>query len=484
MNKTVTDITPNLQKDLRKLRVAAYARVSCDKDVMLHSLDAQVHYYRNLICGNPGWEFAGIYADEAKTGTKESREQFQQLLADCRAGNIDMVITKSVSRFARNTVTLLRTVRELKELGINVFFEEQNIKTLDADGEVMLTLLASFAQAESLSVSDNCKWRIRKGFEEGRASTCTMLGYRLVNGEITMVPDEAVIVKKIFDLYSDGCGQQKICNILNEEGIRTRRGYTWHPSAIHLILENEKYAGDLKLQKVFVVDHLTKEKVVNCGEIPQFLVEDCVPAIIGKKQWLATQGMRKRHQGVSKPPVKALPFRSLVFCGTCGKPCPQYSSHSEGRRLTAYHRCISWRDHTAAEVSGMTYVPPHKAGYNYNPTPELAAYRETYKKPKSRPFLCTDVKIRTERFPKAFMQAWNLIVSKKQRYLPSLQNTAATSDNPLTAYRAEEMIGLLETTGRLEEFDFSLMIRTLDRVDIMPTEKLSFIFQSGIRITV
>ena len=132
----------------------------------------------------------------------------------------------------------------------------------------------------------------------------------------------------------------------------------------------------------------------------------------------------------------------------------------------------------------MTYVPPHKAGYNYNPTPELAAYRETYKKPKSRPFLCTDVKIRTERFPKAFVQAWNLIVSKKQRYLPSLQNTAATSEKPLTAYRAEEMIDLLETTGRLEEFDFSLMIRTLDRVEIMPTEKLSFIFQSGIRITV
>lgn len=135
MNKTVTDITPKLQKDLRKLRVAAYARVSCDKDTMLHSLDAQIHYYRNLICGNPDWAFAGIYADEAKTATKERREQFQRLLADCRAGNIDMVITKSVSRFARNTVTLLQTVRELKELGINVFFEEQNIKTLDADAK-------------------------------------------------------------------------------------------------------------------------------------------------------------------------------------------------------------------------------------------------------------------------------------------------------------------------------------------------------------
>ena len=320
MNKTVTDITPKLQKNLRKLRIAAYARVSCDKDAMLHSLDAQIHYYRNLICGNPDWEFAGIYADEAKTGTKESREQFQQLLSDCRAGNIDMVITKSVSRFARNTVTLLRTVRELKELGINVFFEEQNIKTLDADGEVMLTLLASFAQAESLSVSDNCKWRIRKGFEEGRASTCTMLGYRLVNGEISIVPDEAVIVKKIFDLYSDGCGQQKICNILNEEGIRTRRGYTWHPSAIRLILENEKYAGDLKLQKVFVRDHLTKEKVVNHGELPIYWVENDHEPIISKEQFQAVQlRLKKQSEGCTAGNGTESVFTGKIRCAGCGK---------------------------------------------------------------------------------------------------------------------------------------------------------------------
>lgn len=320
MNKTVTDITPKLQKDLRKLRVAAYARVSCDKDAMLHSLDAQVHYYRNLICGNPNWEFAGIYADEAKTGTKESREQFQQLLSECRAGNIDMVITKSVSRFARNTVTLLRTVRELKELGINVFFEEQNIKTLDADGEVMLTLLASFAQAESLSVSDNCKWRIRKGFEKGRASTCTMLGYRLVKGVITIVPDEAVIVKKIFDLYSNGCGLQKICNILNEEGIRTRRGYTWYPSAIRLILENEKYAGDLKLQKVFVRDHLTKEKVVNHGELPIYWVENDHEPIVSKEQFQAVQlRLKKQSEGCTASKGAESVFTGKIRCVDCGK---------------------------------------------------------------------------------------------------------------------------------------------------------------------
>ncbi|NLE09574.1 MAG: recombinase family protein, partial [Dehalococcoidales bacterium] len=197
MQKRIIDITPEARLITDKKRVAAYARVSSDKDAMLHSLAAQIDFYRNYIIRNPEWEFAGVYADEAKTGTKDSREQFQKLLADCRSGYIDMVVTKSISRFARNTVTLLKTVRELKELGVNVFFEDQNIDSISEEGELMLTLMASVAQEESLSCSDNCKWRIRKGFEQGQPNTCTMLGYRLVNGDITVIPDEAVIVREI-----------------------------------------------------------------------------------------------------------------------------------------------------------------------------------------------------------------------------------------------------------------------------------------------
>lgn len=171
MKKTIVNIAPAVAETPCTKRVAAYARVSCGKDTMLHSLAAQIDYYRNYIMMNPEWRFAGVYADESKTGTKDNREQFQLLLTECRSGNIDMVITKSISRFARNTVTLLETVRELKSLGVDVFFEEQNIYTLSAEGEVMLTLLASFAQAESLSCSDNCKWRIRKGFVVTAAGT-------------------------------------------------------------------------------------------------------------------------------------------------------------------------------------------------------------------------------------------------------------------------------------------------------------------------
>ena len=183
MARTVQKITfaPQIPK---ALRVAAYARVSSGKDAMLHSLSAQVDFYSTYIRHHPGWEYVGVYADEAKTGTKDSRENFQRLLADCRAGIIDRVLTKSVSRFARNTVTLLETVRELKSLGISVYFEEQNIDTATADGELMLTILAGFAEEESLSASENQKWRVRRNFEGGKPWRYFMLGYRNQDGKL------------------------------------------------------------------------------------------------------------------------------------------------------------------------------------------------------------------------------------------------------------------------------------------------------------
>lgn len=161
-------VTPNNRPILVRKRVCAYARVSTAKDAMLHSLSSQVSYYQKYIQAHKDWEFCGVYADEGLTGTKESRAQFQEMLKECRYGNIDIILTKSISRFARNTVDLLNTVRELKSLGIAVYFEEQNINTLSSDGELMLTILASYAQEESLSASENMKWSIRKGFEQGK----------------------------------------------------------------------------------------------------------------------------------------------------------------------------------------------------------------------------------------------------------------------------------------------------------------------------
>ena len=178
---------------VKLLRTAAYARVSSGKDAMLHSLSAQVSYYNSLIQNNPEWLFCGVYADEALTDTKDNRENFQKLISECRAGNIDLIITKSISRFARNTVTLLETIRELKELGVDVYFEEQNIHSICPDGEFMLTLLGSYAQEESYSASENQKWRIRKDFEQGRLGSITMLGYERSNdGTLIIVTPKEV----------------------------------------------------------------------------------------------------------------------------------------------------------------------------------------------------------------------------------------------------------------------------------------------------
>lgn len=201
MERIVTRV--KMMPKLPKLkRVAAYARVSSGKDAMLHSLSAQVSYYSTLIQSHNGWEYAGVYADEALTGTKESRKNFQRLLTDCRSGKIDMIITKSISRFARNTVTLLTTVRELKALNVDVYFEEQNIHSADADGELMLSILASYAQEESLSASENQKWRVRQNFEQGKPWRGYMMGYRYDGERYVVVPEEAEVVRSIYaDLF-------------------------------------------------------------------------------------------------------------------------------------------------------------------------------------------------------------------------------------------------------------------------------------------
>lgn len=330
MERQIFDITPVRATDIKKLRVAAYARVSCDKDTMLHSLAAQIDYYRKYIMNHIDWEFCGVYADEAKTGTKDDREQFQKLLSDCRQGLVDMVVTKSISRFARNTVTLLATVRELKGLHIDVFFEDQNIHSISEEGELMLTLMASQAQEESLSCSENCKWRIRKGFEQGQANTCTMLGYRLVNGDITLVPEEAEIVGEIFKLYLSGYGVQKIANALNVHGVQTEKIPYWHPDTIRGILRNEKYVGDLLLQKTLIENHLSKKQVLNAGQLPQFYITDDHEPIISREVFSKVQDeIVRRTEKHGHPAGKTSVFTGKIHCAICGK--------NYRRKTTAYN---------------------------------------------------------------------------------------------------------------------------------------------------
>ena len=320
MERTVQKVKfPPRQPKLK--RVAAYARVSSGKDAMLHSLAAQVEYYSNYIRRHPGWEYVGVYADEAKTGTKDSREQFQQLLTDCKAGKIDHIITKSISRMARNTVTLLETVRELKNLGISVYFEEQNINTGTADGELMLSILASYAQEESLSASENQKWRVRQNLENGQPWRGFMLGYRYKDGQYIVVPEEAEIVRSIYADFLGGKGVTAIMKRLNKEGILTQQGFTWHKSAITRVLKNYTYTGNLLLQTKFRENHLTKRTLVNHGQLPQYHATDTHEPIIDIGIYNSVQlEMHRRAQKYGKQQSsQKYPFSGMITCAGCGK---------------------------------------------------------------------------------------------------------------------------------------------------------------------
>ena len=304
------------------VRVAAYARVSSGKDAMLHSLSAQVSYYSTLIQGHSDWIYCGMYSDEGLTGTKATRGGFLQLMADCRARKIDLVIVKSISRFARNTITLLETVRELKLLGIGVYFEEQNINTLTAAGELMLTILASFAQEESRSTSENMKWRIKKNFEEGKPWYGRMLGYRYDKGVYKVIPEEAVIVKRIFKEYREGKGGVAITNGLNRDGIPSPFENKWCKSTVMKILRQYAYTGNLLLQRYFVNNHLEKRVLINNGEKPMYHVENSHEAIIPIEEFAEVQRliiMRQEHYRKPGGTRTTYPLSGKIVCANCGK---------------------------------------------------------------------------------------------------------------------------------------------------------------------
>ena len=318
-------------------RVAAYCRVSSGKDAMLHSLSAQVSRYSELIQRRPGWVYAGVYADEALTGTKDDRPEFQRLLADCRAGKIDRVLTKSVSRFARNTVTLLETVRELKELGVAVYFEEQNIDSLSGDGELMLTILASYAQEESRSVSENCKWRIRKRFEAGELVNWRfMYGYRITKGHVEIEPEEAVIVQWVFQSYLDGLGVTHIARVLREGNVPCLNDGMWTANRVTHLLKNEKYAGNALLQKKFVDDHIHKREKNNLGQLPKYYAEGTHPAIISPETFAQACALRERNRqanGIECDAPQYSVFTQMIVCDKCGK----YYRRKVSRTETAWN---------------------------------------------------------------------------------------------------------------------------------------------------
>ena len=321
MERVIERVDLQIPMQPRALCVCAYARVSSGKDAMLHSLSAQVSYYNSLIQSHAGWLYCGVYSDEAITGTKSQRDGFQRMLASCRAGEIDLIITKSISRFARNTVTLLETVRELKSLGVDVFFEEQNIHTMSADGELMLTILASYAQEESLSASENQKWRIRKAFENGELVNLRFLfGYNITASGIQVNEREAAIVREIFTRFNGGESLSAISRDLNDRRCERTFGGTWCADRIRNLLSNEKYTGNALLQKQYRKNHIDKKLVPNRGELPMYYAEGTHEPIIDQAAFDTAQvrlNELSRQAEKREKPTRST-FSGLIRCGLCG----------------------------------------------------------------------------------------------------------------------------------------------------------------------
>lgn len=308
----------------KKLRVAAYARVSSDSADQLNSFATQVGYYTSYIQSKEEWEFAGLYADEAVTGTTaDKRDDFQRLLADCRAGKIDRILVKSISRFARNTIDCIQTVRELKQLGVAIEFEKEDIDTGNMGSEMLLSILGSAAQEESLSISKNLKWSYRRRMKSGDFITNSApIGYILKNKSLIPDPQEVPLVEYIFSSYLAGKSIEEIAAEINamEIEITNKRTERWHRSTIRYILTNEKYIGDSLVQKWFTPDELPLRHQKNKGEISQYYIKNSHPAIIPRQAFETVQKLLKQRveQHISKTAIRSFPLSRTMHCALCG----------------------------------------------------------------------------------------------------------------------------------------------------------------------
>ncbi|MDR1567819.1 MAG: recombinase family protein [Streptococcaceae bacterium] len=351
MAKKITTIPATISKfsqspinQLTKRKVAAYARVSTEQEEQQTSYEAQIDYYTNYIKSREDWEFAGLYADEGISATNtKKRVSFQKMITDALDGKINLIVTKSVSRFARNTVDSLTTVRKLKEKGVEIYFEKENIWTLDSKGELLITIMSSLAQEESRSISENVVWGQRKRFAYGKVTVPfkRFLGYDMGEDRNLVVnPEQAKVVKQIYGLFLKDLSPHAIAKRLDDEGTPTPgKAKKWGAGNIASILKNEKYKGDALLQKSYTVDFLTKEKKVNEGEIPQYYVKGDHEAIIKPEVWDMVQNLLALRTSGKNRLSSANVFSSKIKCGDCGSWYGSKIWHSTSKYRRRVWRC-------------------------------------------------------------------------------------------------------------------------------------------------
>ena len=339
-----------------RLKVAAYCRVSTDEEEQENSYEAQIGYYTEKIQTNTDWTLAGIFADEGISGTQaKKRPEFLKMIRLCRQRKIDLILTKSLSRFARNTVDSLKYIRELKALGIAIIFEKENINTLETDTEMMITMMSCFAQAESESISKNVSWGVRQSFKNGNVPIkySTLLGYKKgADGMPEIVPEEAEIVKEIYRSYLDGMSLRQIADTLNSRGVRTKRkNAQWQPEIVKSILVNEKYSGDALLQKTYITDCITKKSRKNNGELPMYLVKNHHEPIIPRADFNRVQeemARRSSKRSIADKLTKTeqgkysakYALSELLICGECGTHYRRVTWTAKGFKEIKW-RCIS-----------------------------------------------------------------------------------------------------------------------------------------------
>lgn len=348
-----------------KLRVAAYCRVSTDSDEQATSYEAQVEHYTQFIQKNQEWEMAGIFADDGISGTNtKKREEFNRMIAECMKGNIDMIITKSISRFARNTLDCLKYIRQLKDKNIPVYFEKEGINTMDSKGEVLLTIMASLAQQESQSLSQNVKLGLQYRYQNGEVQVNhnRFLGYtKDENKNLVIVPEEAEVVKRIYREYLEGASLTQVARGLEKDGILTAANKPkWRPETLKKILLNEKYIGDALLQKTYTVDFLSKKRVKNNGIVPQYYVENSHEPIIPRELFMQVQeemvrraNLRSGKGGRKRVYSSKYALSSIVYCGNCGDIYRRVHWNNRGYKSIVW-RCVSRLEEKGSECTAPT----------------------------------------------------------------------------------------------------------------------------------
>lgn len=454
---TVNRFTAAPINDLSSRRVAAYARVSTDMEEQLTSYEAQVRYYTDYIKSRADWEFAGMYTDSGITGTStKHRNGFKQMVKDALDGKIDLIITKSVSRFARNTVDSLTAIRKLREHGVECYFEKENIRTFDSKGELLLTIMSSIAQEEARSISENCTWGQRRRFADGKVTVPfkSFLGYdRGVDGSLVINDEQAKLVRRIYGMFLIGQSTYAIARTLTDEGIPTPAGKsTWYASTIKSILTNEKYKGDALLQKTYTADFLTKKKKINNGEVPQYYVKNNHKAIIDSITFDMVQKlMQTQKEGKNRRSGVRI-FSGKIKCGECGGWYGSKVWHSNDKYRRAVWQCNHKFDND------------RKCG-----TPHLD--EDTIKK--------------------IFVSAMNKLITDKSQILSdfelirSILFDTGESDKAISP-RCEDMNkfikNLKKQSGTVTEFDDSLWLSMADYITVNSKEDISVAFKNGTEI--